>query len=218
MAPKRWRGKLSAIEYFGGVPMAVKETQPYFDGFEPGCRPATPRKPYIPWGWHKLFFAFLPSSKAATAAVDISLKLGRQHRLPGKPVRTRNFHISLFPYTLSDVLYDQLLEEASVLVQAIRGKPFEMTLDKAMSFANCLVLGSTREPGEIYTLHRQFADRFKAFGNAGDLTPHMTLLYTDKRIEEQRIEPIHWTIEEFVLIDSIQGQGCHEIVGRWPLR
>jgi 2'-5' RNA ligase len=48
-----------------------------------------------------------------------------------------------------------------------------------------------------------------------DFTPHITLLYAERDVEEHPIEPIYWTVNEFVLIHSMHG---HVHLARWPLR
>jgi 2'-5' RNA ligase len=60
--------------------------------------------------------------------------------------------------------------------------------------------------------------RFSPHARVGSLTPHMTLMYPAQFVEKQPVDPIRWRAGEFVLIDSLQGHGRHEIVGRWPLR
>jgi RNA 2',3'-cyclic 3'-phosphodiesterase len=48
-------------------------------------------------------------------------------------------------------------------------------------------------------------------------TPHVTLLYDKRVIDEQPIEPISWTVREFVLVRSLHGQSRHIDVARWQL-
>jgi len=47
-----------------------------------------------------------------------------------------------------------------------------------------------------------------------DFNPHVTLLYDARKVEEQPIVPICWTVSEFVLIRSERG---HTRLARWPL-
>jgi 2'-5' RNA ligase len=49
-------------------------------------------------------------------------------------------------------------------------------------------------------------------------TPHVTLLYDAACVDETTVEPISWTAREFVLVNSLIGQGKHVTLGRWPLR
>jgi 2'-5' RNA ligase len=47
--------------------------------------------------------------------------------------------------------------------------------------------------------------------------PHVTLLYDGRRVPQQDVAPISWTVREFVLVRSRLGQGRHEPLARWPL-
>ena len=47
-----------------------------------------------------------------------------------------------------------------------------------------------------------------------DFTPHLTLLRDARKVEEQPIVPICWTVSEFVLIHSDRG---HTHLARWTL-
>jgi 2'-5' RNA ligase len=49
-------------------------------------------------------------------------------------------------------------------------------------------------------------------------TPHITLLYDSRRIDEQSIEPICWTVREFVLVRSLIGKTRYVGIDRWQLR
>ncbi|MBV9833967.1 MAG: hypothetical protein JO055_06160 [Alphaproteobacteria bacterium] len=49
-------------------------------------------------------------------------------------------------------------------------------------------------------------------------TPHITLLYDRQRIAERPIEPVTWTVREFVLVNSLVGLGRHDVLARWTLR
>ena len=50
-------------------------------------------------------------------------------------------------------------------------------------------------------------------------TPHLTLLYGDRIVTERSIEPIRWTVRDFVLVQSLRGRGesKHIHLARWPL-
>ena len=51
-----------------------------------------------------------------------------------------------------------------------------------------------------------------------DFKPHMTLLYGEKPMAKQEIEPIRLLVKEFVLIHSERGLTRHNVIDRWPLR
>ena len=48
-----------------------------------------------------------------------------------------------------------------------------------------------------------------------NFTPHVTLLYDGRSVDEHPIQPIFWTVTEFVLIRSMKG---HDYLARWPLQ
>ena len=48
-------------------------------------------------------------------------------------------------------------------------------------------------------------------------SPHITLVYRAAPASCQ-VDPISWLVEEFMLIESFQGEGRHEELGRWKLR
>jgi 2'-5' RNA ligase len=193
--------------------------QPYFKGFEPAPQlaidPLARRK-------HKFFFALRPDGPAVEAAMAVSRKLRHAHGLTGTVLKCENLHVTLFPLLECDEPPADLCEVASAGVQAIRAKPFDIVFDMARSFhlkrGYCLVLGDTRGATGIYELQRRFVMRFSPHARAGSLTPHMTLMYPAQPVEKQPVDPVRWRAGEFVLVDSLQGQGWHEIVGRWPLR
>jgi RNA 2',3'-cyclic 3'-phosphodiesterase len=50
------------------------------------------------------------------------------------------------------------------------------------------------------------------------ITPHVTLTYHGCRLEEQPIDPICWTIRDFVLVLSLIRRTKYVELGRWQLR
>ncbi|MGH8283840.1 MAG: 2'-5' RNA ligase family protein [Gammaproteobacteria bacterium] len=51
-----------------------------------------------------------------------------------------------------------------------------------------------------------------------EFTPHVTLLYGNNVMKPQSIEPIGWTVREFVLVHSLLGRTEHRVLERWPLQ
>jgi 2'-5' RNA ligase len=47
--------------------------------------------------------------------------------------------------------------------------------------------------------------------------PHLTINYRDDRQGPRKIEPIGWTVDEILLIESVVGKTTHVEHGRWPL-
>ena len=55
------------------------------------------------------------------------------------------------------------------------------------------------------------------FEVAHSFTPHVTLLWADRCVEDYPIAPISWSVREFVLTASLQGYGRHIDLARWPM-
>jgi 2'-5' RNA ligase len=104
--------------------------------------------------------------------------------------------------------------------------PFGVAFDHACSFsgrARNLPLVLRAGTGALEALHAVIGERMAAAGLARwvkpGFVPHVTLLYDDRGIAPQAIEPIAWTVHEFVLVHSLLGRGTeHRVLGRWPLR
>jgi 2'-5' RNA ligase len=49
------------------------------------------------------------------------------------------------------------------------------------------------------------------------LEPHLTLLRDHAFMPEAFIDPIAWTVREFVLLQSVYGEGRLDVLDRFPL-
>jgi 2'-5' RNA ligase len=145
--------------------------------------------------------------------------LVRTHGLTGAPVKPENLHVTLFPLGEYCGSPDGLIPAVSSIAQSICAAPFDASFNMAMSFHLRLVLCGTDGVVPIAALQRQFGQKFGHIIKGGtQKTPHITLLYADKAIEKQPVEPVRWKVDEFVLIHSLIGKATHQIAGRWPLR
>lgn len=52
---------------------------------------------------------------------------------------------------------------------------------------------------------------------ARDFSPHLTLLYRGRPGFAEPAEAVSWTVENFVLIESLVGRGEHVVHRRWAL-
>jgi 2'-5' RNA ligase len=66
-------------------------------------------------------------------------------------------------------------------------------------------------------IHRALAEAGLVRPRAHDFEPHLTLLRDRIAAPEEFIEPVSWRVQEFVLLDSVHGEGRHELLGRWTL-
>jgi 2'-5' RNA ligase len=99
--------------------------------------------------------------------------------------------------------------------------PFEVSFDRTATFRSgsgnraLVLLGdetSDRLKSLGHTLRAAMADKGMGRRSPEDFTPHVTLLYGERAVDEYPVAPIRWTVNEFVLIHSLQG---HRRLARW---
>jgi 2'-5' RNA ligase len=174
-------------------------------------------------GFHagSLFFAVGPDEDAAARIYQSAGILKRARNFAGELIELDRLHVTLF---FLGGWCEHIVRRAFEAAAEIRTKPFEVSFDRTASFKGrsgnypFVLLGDSglrllmpfrQMLGAAITRNglRQWA--------SGHFTPHVTLLYGKRRVKEQPIEPISWTVKEFVLIHSMHG---HVHLGRWPLR
>jgi len=198
-------------------PLAVRDMyqQPFLPGFEPRL------------AIDFLFFALLPGEEDVPRIVRLRDRLCAEYGLRGQPIAPDMLHISLHNLGESDGLSRALIERAKQAAAALSVNPFDVVLDRAMSFVrkrngSPFVLRAGNEVG-LVTLYRSLGEAMKLAGFRGvasDFRPHMTLLYGDRVVKERPIEAVGWTVRDFVLVHSLRGRGQSKYVhlARWPLR
>jgi 2'-5' RNA ligase len=182
-------------------------------------RPESARFGFTAGGSDGLFFALLPDAGAAARLRTIAAQQCIRHRLAGRPLSGQRFYVSLLGFRAPQPEVVASMKRAG---DALALPPFEVTFDRAVSFLGrprprvlCgdnveliafeRALGRAMERHELGRVKRQF-------------TPHVTLLYDERAVDEDAIEPIRWTVTEFVLVRSRRGHGEHVTLARWPLR
>ena len=172
-------------------------------------------------GRFKLFFALRPLPEAAQAIAQKSVELGRIHGIQGSLVLADHLHISLHSVGLYETIPQSALDAACRAGAALHSDGFEVVFDQAMSFNQgtyvlCPGEGTQAIQGLYLSLGMAMADAGFA-KRAANFTPHMTLSYRGQLVAKHSIAPLRWRACEVVLINSHQGAGVHEVLGRWPL-
>lgn len=140
----------------------------------------------------------------------------------GKPLRADRLHITMF--ILHDFLTvpNGLVDALRMLGNAVSAAPAPVALDLASGGERSIALRPRRKLTGLEVLHRLLKEAGLATAvterDGYRFSPHMTLGYRDGRPFSERITPIGWEADEFVLIHSHLGQTRHEVIGRWPLR
>jgi 2'-5' RNA ligase len=168
-----------------------------------------------------LFFSIFPDHAAAVRIANTAEHFRRAHGLKGSPLLTDRFHVTVQGLGNYDGLPRSLVAKAIEAGAAVTSTPFEVAFDRVTSFAGSDVLvlcGGDGVDGIVMFHHALGVAMRKSGLSAGSqFTPHITLLYDGCRIEEQFIEPIRWTVRDFVLVHSLRGRTKHIPLERWRL-
>jgi 2'-5' RNA ligase len=175
----------------------------------------------------RLFFALFPDVDAAERISRCARQLRAEHGLHGTPLKTERFHVTL--HHLGDYagLPQGVIEMAGRAAAAVKAAPFPVSFDRAASFSSSprnrpFVLRGDAGLTDLMVFQRALGLEMTKAGLGRwakpAYTPHVTLLYDDRAVAEQVVDPISWTAGEFVLMHSLIGQTLHIPLARWPLR
>lgn len=174
----------------------------------------------------RFFFALLPDAESVTRIATLSRQLRGECGLEGRAVAPERLHVTL--YFLGDFvgLPEGVVARASRAASLLAQPAFEVMFDRVMSFAGSrggrpCVLRCKDGLAALANFQRALAIEMSKEGlkpaDKSAYTPHLTLLYDQRSVPEQSIEPIGWRADEFVLVRSAIGQSRHETIARWPL-
>lgn len=182
----------------------------------PGFDPPTPTD--------RLMFLLYPDPATAEAIASEARRLRETLGLTGQPLLTDRFHITL--QHLGDYVGvpRDVVRKGEAAGQALATAPFEVSFDRAVSFAN-------RPGNNPFTLQGgEGVQALVGFQQALGLsmaksglkpdksfTPHITLLYDGQVVPAQAVAPIRWTVNRFVLVQSKLGQTRHIVLKAWDL-
>jgi RNA 2',3'-cyclic 3'-phosphodiesterase len=173
-----------------------------------------------------LFFAVFPDQNAARRIAQRARRLRTEHALADKLLRTERFHVTLHSLGRYTALPKDLVVLARMAAARVSMRPFDVEFNMAGSFTrktrlNPFVLLGDDNLVSLHRLRDELGAALYSVGlrsrNDAPYTPHVTLLYDDPSIEKHAIEPVAWSVHEFVLIHSLLGQTRHVLLGRWPL-
>jgi 2'-5' RNA ligase len=139
--------------------------------------------------------------------------LRRLHGLPCRYEPAR-FHNTLLPLGDMRAISRSTLERILSAAASMRAEPFPVAFNRIRD--NALVGSRMRS---LHTFQNALVQRLRAFGLILPdyaFRPHVSLAYTERQRRNIRVEPIGWRVEEFLLVNSVHGQG-HQLLGRWPL-
>ncbi|MEO8153066.1 MAG: 2'-5' RNA ligase family protein [Rhizobacter sp.] len=174
----------------------------------------------------RYFFALYPPANVASEVAQMTLEQRNAKGLKGKPLQTERFHVTLLH--LGDYA-EERSDIVSIAVSAANGilsGDFDVGFDRMASFTGKggkapLVLQGGAGVQDVIAFQRTLADAIKRTSlhkwAKGSFTPHMTLMYDDRLVPEEAVEPVSWKVQEFALVRSLLNKTQHIVLGRWAL-
>ena len=171
----------------------------------------------------RLFFAVRPDAGASATIAKLGERLRQAHRLKGRAIARDRLHSTLLPVSGSLPL-EEAVARAKQAAGRILHRHFRLRLEWSQGF-DCgqvrypLVLGGGDGLSPLTALRQELAATMRQAGFAvpQSFTPHVTLLWADRCVEENPIAPVEWQVTDFVLTLSLEGLSRHIHLGRWPL-
>ncbi len=174
----------------------------------------------------RLFFAIFPDPAAAAGIARHADQLRAAHALGGRPLAPERFHVTLHHLGDHAGVRRDIVAMASEAAETVATPPFDVTFDRAASFHNGGNNPFVLQGGEgLEALKTLQLDLGLAMARAGlgrfvgkSFTPHVTMLYDQRLVAEERVAPVTWRVDGFTLVHSLLGRTEHVPLQRWALR
>lgn len=177
---------------------------------------------------HRLFFALWPDAALRARIAATVDRLERSQPGGGRRTHPDTYHLTLQYLGEFRPLRQSIVDDARAAAARLQLPGFDLVLDRAGSFARAHVcwLGTSAPPPGLQrlwdALGRALAQGRVQVKSPPTFSPHLTILRGGRVPWEPMppIEPLHWPVREFVLVDSLSGgaQPGYRLLGRWPLR
>lgn len=175
---------------------------------------------------YKLYFAIQPPAEAAEQALGVLRSLTPAERFTAKAMLPARLHVSLNWVGGFHRPPTGIVAKAREVAEAVRLRPFDISLNRIGTWQAGappwpLVLwgdeGVIGVQALYKALHRAMVGPGMAPRREPALEPHLTLLRDQAVMPEAFIDPIAWTVREFVLLQSVQGEGRIDVLARFAL-
>jgi 2'-5' RNA ligase len=169
----------------------------------------------------RIFFALWPDDAVRRQIVD-QFRHTPQSKTSARLMRKHNLHITLHFIGNVDAEQRGCMHQAA---QQVRGEPFQLSLDRYGHFYRAKVfwLGSEQAPQALFDLYAALGEAIEPCGYRVErrpYAPHVTLLRKLNRPGEMiKPEPIQWSVNEFVMVESvpIEGGVDYRVIERYAL-
>jgi 2'-5' RNA ligase len=173
----------------------------------------------------KLFLATLPPPDMSAQIKGLGDVVIPARRLKGRPIARERLHATLAPFRENPFSLGEMVTRARAAAARVRARPFSVRFEWTQSFRNSkgrypFVLSGGDGLAPLRAFQQHLAEQLYRSGIDVEFSavPHVTLVWADSCVDEEApIAPLEWTVRDFVLIASPQGQSRHIPLSRWAL-
>lgn len=176
---------------------------------------------------HNLFLALQPAPEVAARIGTTAAALRAGSGAGGRWLRMDRYHLTLhFLAAFPCAPPTELLARVRRAAAGVEVAAFDLQLDRCRHFggSTCVLwLGPAQPAADLLRLHAALGAQLGREGVTVDLerpfVPHVSIAReVIEPMAAVAIEPVHWLVSDFVLIDSRLGAAPeHRVLGRWPL-
>jgi 2'-5' RNA ligase len=173
----------------------------------------------------RIFLACLPDAQTAARIHARAEEWKSERGLTAALILPEHLHVTLFHLGDWGAFPDEVVRLGKEAAAQVAAAPFDVAFARAESFRNATGVYPFVLTGDIapwQALHDALGAALKRTGlggaTQGEFRPHVTLTYDPLRLKPFAIEPVVWTVREFVLVHSLLGKTTHAHLGRWPLQ
>lgn len=179
---------------------------------------------------HDAYVMVFPPRTITREIGAVQRELSRSYRGPSKPMAQERLHATLVPLgSYEDDIPPKVKALAMLAGSLLDMAPFRVCFDTLQSRGPIGALGTVELAGHgigvqpLFALRRHLVQLLLSVGwpvawIRPSFYPHITLDYQHVPVRARRIDPLAWDVTEVRLVDSLYGQGRHEVLARWPLR
>lgn len=172
----------------------------------------------------RIFFACLPDAAGAARIHALAGRLAGETGFEGTLILPERLHVTLFHLGDWAVLPEEIVRLARAAAAEVALAPFDVAFVRAESLRNSTGVYPFVLTGDVAPwrgLRDALGAALKRTGlggaTQGEFKPHVTLLRDEIRAAPVKIEPVVWTVADFVLVHSLLGKTTHVHLGRWKL-
>jgi RNA 2',3'-cyclic 3'-phosphodiesterase len=172
---------------------------------------------------HRLFFGIWPDAEATGCLTRLMGRLRNDGIMPGEPVDSDRLHVTLHHLgDFVDQIPPSLVPAARMAAATVKMQPFDVAFDRVGGTRGQFLLRTSDEAAALKMFRQTLSVALIKAGLRRRVdsvfNPHVTLSYDFSDVPEQPIDPINWTVRQFVLVESLLGEHRHVERGRWPIQ